>query len=241
VAAERLLAIFNLMVEHGRSDSEAGGLCLVAKEILLLGGASIALTARGQPLTSFCASNETAQSLLDLEITLAEGPGTDAAASAEAVEEKDLAHAATPRWPAYTPSALECGARSVFGFPVRIGLIRLGVVSLFGEQPGELTESQSIDSYLLASVVGRSLLALQAGAPPGSLSETLEREAMFDFSVHQAAGMIAVQGSLTIGDALVALRAHAFALNASLTDLAVNVISRRTRFDGESRTWSEAE
>ena len=38
----------------------------------------------------------------------------------------------------------------------------------------------------MASVIGRAILAMQAGASGGALAAELEREATFDFAIHQA-------------------------------------------------------
>ncbi|MBW4078021.1 MAG: hypothetical protein HIU84_05850 [Acidobacteria bacterium] len=235
--AKRLLAIFDLVAEHENSLEEHHGLCLVAIEVLRLSGAAIALTSKGQPWTLFCSSSETAQALMDLESTVGEGPCMDALALERLVEEADLSLPMHGRWPVYVPKALECGTHAVFALPVQIGVVRLGVLGLFREESGELSDAQATDAYLLASVVGQSLLAYQAGAPQGSLSLTLQREAMFDFSVQQATGMIAVQGGFSIDDALVALRSHAFAVDWGLKDLATEVISRRVRYEPDHDTW----
>jgi hypothetical protein len=49
--------------------------------------------------------------------------------------------------------------------------------------------------------------------------------------------MVAIQGFMSVRDALVTLRAHAFASNCQLSDLAECVVSRETRFESESGTW----
>ena len=92
----------------------------------------------------------------------------------------------------------------------------------------------------MTSVIGRAVLPRQAGAQPGTLSTELEREATFVFSVHQAAGIVAVQGSISVGDALVAIRAHAFAVGASLSELAVSVVARDVHFHAVGGTWRSA-
>ncbi|MHB1087184.1 MAG: hypothetical protein ACYC19_00280 [Acidimicrobiales bacterium] len=235
--SQRLLTIFNLIAQHEDADDERGGLCVVAVEVLQLSGAAIALTSQGQPMTPFCSSNDSAQVLMDLESTVGEGPCTDAVDLEKLVEESDLTLPTMTRWPIYVPKALEHGTHAVFALPLRIGIARLGVLGLYRDEVGELSAAQATDAYLLASVVGQSLLAYQAGAPRGSLSVRLQREAMFDFSVQQAAGMIAVQGAFSIDDALVALRAHAFAVEWGLRDLASEVISRRVRYDVATRAW----
>jgi hypothetical protein len=168
-----------------------------------------------------------------------EGPCLDACLSEFPIDEADLVASNDRRWMAYAPSATVAGAHAVFGFPVRIGAIRLGALSLYRDRPGALSPSQASDAYLMASVIGRAVLAMQAGAPNNTLASELEREATFDFSVHQAAGMVAVQGSMTVGNALVALRAHAYATNMALSDLALRVVVRETSFDPHFGTWRD--
>jgi AmiR/NasT family two-component response regulator len=50
-------------------------------------------------------------------------------------------------------------------------------------------------------------------------------------SVHQAAGMVMMQAGTSIHDALVMLRATAFAEDTRVTDLAADVIAGRRRFE----------
>ncbi len=163
----------------------------------------------------------------------------DACFSDVAIDESDLATNLERRWMAYSPMASVAGAHAVFAYPVRIGAIRLGALSFYRDVPGPLSASQSADAYLMASVIGRAILSMQAGAPRDTLAAELEREVTFDFSVHQAAGMIAVQGSMSVGNALVALRAHAFATNASLSELALRVVIREVSFDPRTGAWLE--
>lgn len=238
--SDRLIAIFGLIAHREQSQGEGGTLCAVAAEIIALSGAGIALVSSGRQLTAMCTSDSTADRLMDIELTIGEGFTTDACQSNHAIEEPDLMDSTSRRWPVYTPLALHAGARAVFGFPVQIGAIRLGALSLYRDSPGPLSDSQTTDAYLMASVIGRAVLALQAGAPRGSLSEQLENEATFDFAVHQAAGMVAVQGSMSVGDALVALRSHAFTINSPLSTLATRVVVRKVRFEPHSRTWRNA-
>ncbi len=239
MTSERLLAIFDRMAQNERADHRCGGLCTVASDVLNISGAAIALSSTDRELVSFCSSNNTAQSLLDLEITVREGPTTDAATSEALVDERDLVTPTDQRWTFYRPGAIELGARAVFGFPVRIGAVRLGALGLFRDEPGELSDSQSIDGYLMASVIGRALVALQAGAGYETLSVALQRDAMLDFSVQQAAGMVAVQGAMSVESALVAMRAHAFTLDLPVSSIAASVVTLRLRYDPDTASWDE--
>jgi hypothetical protein len=239
VSANRLADIFSLMEKYDRDDTAALSLCRAAAEIMELDGASISLTSSDQEMTGLCASDSVAQSLSDLEITVSEGPAINAIRSGVVVSEADLFDSPRQRWPLYTPGALDLGARAVFGFPVRVGAIRFGVLSLFRLAPGQLRADQMTDGYLMASVVARSVLSMQAGASPGELLDEFHGGARLDFRVHQAAGMLAVQGSMPVKDALVALRAHAFSSNTELSDLAEQVVARQTRLDPVAMEWVE--
>jgi hypothetical protein len=235
VVADRLVDIFTLMerFDHERMGTET--LCAVATEFLTLDGAAIALTSDVDVLTTLCSSGPIAKELMDLEVIVGEGPATHASLD-RAIEVPDLVDA-TLRWPMYSPRALELGARAVFGFEVRLGAIRFGALSLYRESPGPLVGTQVSDGYLMASVIARSVLSQQAGATSESLIGEIGAASTLDFSVHQAAGMIAIQGSMSVRDALVTLRAHAFASNCQLRELAERVVSREAAFDSDSGTW----
>jgi hypothetical protein len=225
------------MAQYEREGANEGSLCMVAAEITDLSGAGIALHSSNDDLTSMGASNPASTGLMDLEITLREGPCNDACRGEDAVEEADLIKSAIDRWVFYTPQAIAIGARAVFGFPVRIGAVRLGALSLYRDRKGSLTYEQASSGYLMASVIGRAILAMQAGASGGALAAELEREATFDFAIHQAAGMLAVQGSTDVGEALVLLRTHAFATDTPISTLATRVIARETSFDKVKGEW----
>lgn len=237
MTSERLLRIFDVMAVREHDRDVHGLLCSVATEITELNGAGIALASKDPMMTSYCASGELGPALMDLEMTLSEGPCFEAYHNEAAIEEGSLQTSTNPHWQSYAPMAVALGARAVFGFPLRMGTVRLGTLSLYRVQSGPLSDEQLTDAFLMASVIGRAVLTLQAGAAPGSLSSELLDEAMFDFSVHQAAGMVASQGEMSVSDAIVALRMHAFAESQSLSKVAKSVIARRLRYQLVSRSW----
>jgi len=233
---ERLLNILE-MLSREHSDHHSDTLCAVAAELTELSGAGIFLLSGGPQYTKFCSSDDVADKLLDLEITLGEGPGNEACNSGVALHEDDLLFGKYDRWLAYAPAAVAIGARSIFAFPIGIGAIRIGALILYRDRPGPLTERQESDAYLVASVIGRAILETRAGATELDLRGELGLAHSLDFSVHQAAGMVAVQGSLSLDDALVALRSHAFGSGVSMTTMAQSVVRRETTYDPESRRW----
>ena len=78
---------------------------------------------------------------------------------------------------------------------------------------------------------------MQTGAGPGSLGVELEAGSNLRLVVHQATGMVAEQLGITVTEALITLRAHAFARDRALTDVANDVVTGEFRFgrpDGDS-------
>ena len=86
-------------------------------------------------------------------------------------------------------------------------------------------------AFTEAVVAAWVILLIQARAPAGTLADELARSAELHVVVHQAAGMVAVQLGIGVADALVRLRAHAFATGTPLHKLAEDVVDRRLRFD----------
>jgi hypothetical protein len=75
---------------------------------------------------------------------------------------------------------------------------------------------------------------MQANAPPGKLAAELEAGADFHSVVHQASGMVAAQLDVSIGQALIRLRAYAFGNDRPLSEVANDVVARKLRFDARS-------
>jgi hypothetical protein len=109
--------------------------------------------------------------------------------------------------------------------------VRLGALNLYRDHSGQLSEDQHADALVMADVAAQAVLAMQAGAPPGELAAELEAGADFRYVVHQASGMVAAQLGVSVGVALIRLRAHAFANDRPLNQLAEDVVARRLRFD----------
>ena len=150
-------------------------------------------------------------------------PCIDAHRQHTPITEPDLAHPATVRWSEFARSAVDAGARAVFGFPVSIGDVHLGALNLYRDRPGPLTDDQHADALVVADVAARAIITMQADAAPGALGPELESGGNFRFVVHQAAGMVAVQLGIPVNEALLRLRAHAFSSGRTVSDVAADV------------------
>jgi hypothetical protein len=183
------------------------------------------------PRGSLCTTNAVSHLIEELQYTLGEGPCVDAYRQDQVVAEPDLAQSAGGRWIAFTPPALEAGVRAVFGYPMRVGSVRLGALNLYRDRASPLTDDQHADALVLADVAARWVLEAQAGAPLDTVAAELEIGADFHFAVHNAAGMISVQLGISIAEALIRLRAFAFSNERLLADVARDVVARTLRLE----------
>ena len=199
-----------------------------------MSGAGIMLMCDDIPQGSVCTTNAVSALIEQLQYDLGEGPCVDAHTNGHPVLEPDLAEPATPRWLGFRGPAVDAGARAVFGFPLQLGAVRLGALNLYRDRPGSLTDDQHADALAMADIAARGILALQADAPPDTVAADLEAGADFQYVIHQASGMVAVQLGVSLVQALIRLRAYAFGNDRPLTEVAQDVVSRNLRFDAEN-------
>jgi GAF domain-containing protein len=228
MAGDRLGRILAALSARG-DEWSAARLCEICPEIVGAQGAGIMLMSGDIPRGSLCTTNDISHLIEELQYVLGEGPCMDAYQLDQVVTEPDLAEPAMRRWFAFSPPALEAGVRAVFGFPLRVGAVRLGALNLYRDSPGPLTGDQHADALVLAGLAARWVLDAQAGAPPGAIAQELEIGADFHYVVHNAAGMVSVQLGVSVTEALIRLRAFAFSSDRLLADVARDVVSRRLR------------
>jgi hypothetical protein len=194
-------------------------------------GAGVMLMSGEIPRGSLCTSNTVSHLIEELQYTLGEGPCVDAYQQDKVVTEPDLADPVTRRWPAFTPPTLQAGVRAIFGFPLRVGSVRLGALNLYRDRSGPLSGDQHADALVVADVAARWVLEAQAGAPLDTVADELEAGADFHFVVHNAAGIVSVQRQVSVTEALIRLRAYAFTSDRLLTDVAEDVVAHRLRLE----------
>jgi GAF domain-containing protein len=234
VAGERRLAILARLTGNDDPEHETKRLCDVCAEVTGMSGAGIMLMSGELPRGSICTTNSVSALIEQLQYELGEGPCVDACQLDRPVLEPDLAQPRTARWLAFTTPAIAAGVRAIFGFPLRVGGVRLGAMNLYRDQAGSLSDDQHADALVMAEIAAEAVLTLSAHAPPATLSSELEASADFHAVVHQASGMVAAQLDIGVGQALVRLRAYAFGNDRPLSAVAGDVVARRLRFDAMS-------
>ena len=210
--------------------------CAAAISATGVDSAAVTVMLTATPRETIYASDRLASDLEELTLTLGEGPCVDAVTGGPALAADLTAAECLVRWPVFAPAAAQAGVRAVFALPLQVGAIRLGVMDLYRPRPGDLEREQLADALVLADTA--CALLLDAGQPDGSHPDGHgpERASPTHPEVHQATGMIIAQLGVTAAVALTRLRAHAYAHDRRLREVAADVLARRLRFHPDSHT-----
>jgi hypothetical protein len=137
------------------------------------------------------------------------------------------------RWPGFAAGALEAGIAAVFALPLRVGGIRLGVLDLYRDRPGELTPHELTEALAHADAATAILLDLQAHTSADGTGTGLIPVVTDHADVHQATGIVSVQAHVTLTQALVLLRARAFAAERPVLGLSRDVVAGLVHFTND--------
>jgi len=193
-------------------------------------GLAVSLVTAGDLTELWWCAQDISRAFEDLQLTLGEGPGMDAASSGAMVWVPDLAKVRGDRWPLLAMEAPDLAARAVFCFPLGIGAIRVGVLTAVRRTTGPLTPAQADDAMVLASALTARCLGRE-GPQMGALDVNDPLCTLQHAVVHQATGMLSVQLSLPLPQALLRLRAHTYSSGRTITDTSQDIVDRRLRLD----------
>jgi hypothetical protein len=200
--------------------------------------AAISLVFSGVASGTFGSSDPAARVYDELQFTIGEGPCLDSVATHGPILVADLAKPSNVRWPLYRPALLDHKIRGVFAIPVVLAGEFVGALDFFRSEPGELQSDELAGAVIAAELAGAPLLDLmdsdlQAAANDPNSSPWAEFNALSRTEVSQATGMLVAQLEIEPAEALVRLRAHAYATNRSATDVARDILNRRLIFDAD--------
>ena len=215
-------------MNSGTIDDELMWLCRSAVKATGVTSCGVTMvTNAGQSVTAHASDTRTG-AVEDLQHTLGEGPGVAASDSGAAVLVPDLADVKDPtleRWPTFANEAVEMGIRAAFAFPLLLGTSSVGALSFYRTRAGAMSPEGVTQARVAADAVAMSL------ADPGEVVPAIAQ--LDPMRVHQAAGMVTVQLGVPIDQALLRMRAAAFAEGLSVDELADAIVERRRRLSKE--------
>jgi GAF domain-containing protein len=215
--------------------AKVGELCETATRLTGVDGATVAslMTSRSREL--ICATDAVAERIDELQFTVGEGPCLDAYIAQWPELCPDIG-AAGPRhrWFAFSAGVQDLGVHAVFAFPVPGPQHPLGVLELYRRTRGPLGDDQLNYAALCADTIGHVIMA--AVSPTLSPAEaTLRAEAVLQrpsnpfarSEMQVAAEMVALQLNVSADEALIRIRAHAYARDESVTEASTDIMAGR--------------
>lgn len=234
VIHEQLLAA----VGDQRGVGAADRLCEACVTLFDIDAAAISLIFDGANNGTLGASGPPARVYDELQFILGEGPCLDSVAQRAPVQVVDLANPDNARWPLYARAMLAHQIRGVCAIPVTVAGEYVGALDLFCARPGPLQDEHLAGAITAAGLAELPMLDLMctdlqaALTDPGS-GAWAELNALSRAEVSQATGMLVAQLGITPAEALIRLRAHAYATDRSATDVARDILDRRLRLEAD--------
>lgn len=225
--ADQSLRIAVAFAREAAKSPEAR-LCSACVDLLAMTGAGITIMG-GDKAGPVCVSSPRMAALEDLQFTIGEGPCQDAFRSNTPVHAPRLDVSASARWPSFVDLARSTGVGAVFAYPLSANGAKIGVLTLYQDEEGEMSVTQHADSMAIVEVITETVLSLQDAAPHGTLAPGLEEAVAYRAELYQASGMVAVQLQIPVAEALLRIRAHAFADGRPAGDVARDIVARRLR------------
>jgi hypothetical protein len=225
-------------VDGQRGLEAADRLCEACVLLFDIDAAAISLVFDGASSGTLGSSGAPARTYDELQFTLGEGPCLDSVAGRTPVLVADLADPDEARWPIYGPALLSHQIRGVFAMPVLVAGEHIGALDLFRAQPGRLEEDHLAGAIVAAELAGAPLLDvmnddLLAAVNDPESNAWAELRALSRAEVSQATGMLVAQLGVEPAEALIRLRAHAYATGRSSTDVARDILDRRLKLESD--------
>ncbi|GIF01834.1 GAF and ANTAR domain-containing protein [Paractinoplanes rishiriensis] len=212
----------------GGAVSRLQTLCADATRALSAVGVGVSVMAADGGYGMAAASDLATERIEELQFTFGEGPCVDAFASRRPVLIADLDDQGARRWPVYTPAVYKAGIRAVFAFPLQVGAAQLGVLDVFRTHAGTLSRAEIGQAVAFSDLAVTTLLDGQDQAHgEHDVDGAIEHGA----ALWQAQGMVMVMLGVTLAEALVRLRAHAYTTGRRLSEVAADVVAGRLHFD----------
>jgi hypothetical protein len=206
----------------------ADRLCAGCVELMEVDGAALSIVSGGAFFSVGVCDALTGE-VEQLQFTFGEGPCLDAVSLSTPVLATDLNGPDAERWPVFAGAAVRLGVRAVFALPVAVAGFPVGVLTLCRHRPGGLTGDASTGVFLAAELAVLPLLDVMGTDLHGAVNDVGsaawdELGSMLRSEVYQASGVLIAQLGVPPAEAMVRLRAHAFANDMTVSAVAYQIL-----------------
>lgn len=225
-----LARLARLAAANASHENLAARLCEASRLILGAQGAWITVLDGTSSRLPLSATDQVAADLEDIQDVIGQGPSISAYHGNSAVT-MTLHSDPDDRWPEFSRTAWHriTTVLRIDAYPMRPASDTFGVLNTYFTTAEPLESGDA--AQFLADAVGAALLR-----DPVPIDDSGFDRGMWSARsrLHQATGMVIAQLHMPPEDALAILRAHAYAHDATLADIAEQVVNRRLDFRGDS-------
>jgi ANTAR domain/GAF domain len=233
------LTEFKLEIEQAMvlTDTDAAfvAVCAACANALPGDGAAITIMTSDSKRETVFSRDQVVADFERLQYNVGEGPSLLAFSTDRPVLVADIK---TPpessHWPGFMGALDGKPIRGVFSFPMRFGVISVGVCTFYRREAGSLTAEEL--SYVLdvLDVTTLVLLELRDGQQSDPLlGRWLSVNGASRRQVHQATGMLIAQLGVSAEAAFARLRAYAFGQGTDIEQVASDIVNRRLRLEAD--------
>ena len=210
--ASRLSDLARELQQEDDADAMLAGIVHAALELVPhAADASISLVSGRRKIVSRAASSDLPRRVDALQSETGEGPCLDASYADRIVSVADLS--TEPRWPDFSRTAYDLGARSMLSFQLFVDGDHLGALNLFGKDVGVFdAESERIG----ALVAAHAAVAVAGSKQLSQLAQALDTRDL----IGQAKGILMERFKITAQQAFLLLSRGSSEMNIKLHDLA---------------------
>ncbi|WP_420031396.1 GAF domain-containing protein [Streptomyces sp. cg28] len=158
------------------------------------------------------------------QYSVGDGPTWQAAQQGRMVLETDLDTVEPARWPLFLTAAADADIRAIVAHPLQVGSATVAVLTGYRTTPGPLTPDHIVALNHLARILLLAMITQFTLPANGTIADDGLR--LHHAEVHQATGYLAGALGISVGEALLRLRAHA-AADGPISDLARGFLTRR--------------
>jgi GAF domain-containing protein len=194
-------------------------------ELLDAAAAGILLAAEHDGLDLVASTSESSRLVDTLQVSSGFGPSIVSFRTGKQLAVADIREAPS-EWSEFRDRALTEGFLSVHTFPLRLRDSVIGCLTLFGNQPGKLSDEDTSVAQGLADVATIGILHERALRESAIATEQLQYALESRVIIEQAKGVLAQQRGVDMDEAFRILRSHARSNGINLRDVATRVISR---------------
>jgi hypothetical protein len=221
-----------IVAELNPTDSVLDRFCEAGQLMLDGDGAALTVNYDRPSRQTLSSTSSLALMIEDAQDVTGEGPGFEACRTSRVVSAGFGGVTPTP-WPVLEDSIAALGfAGTILALPLRAADWTLGVLVVH-----RVATSLTFDPVAARFLTANLGAAVLGETTPAAIEHELTEDWSARAVVHQATGMAVVQLGIGADDALVVLRAHAYAQGASLLDIASSVVARELTFERGGERW----